>query len=145
MVVAIVAVVLVLVLTGGSSQSSGAGGPTPTPDPRVAGLPIDQSLAIEATDKGSGAEDSFFKPDTLTAKAGDVIEITVTNTGSVLHNLRVSGPDKEFDTADDFAMPPNRVAKGKTERLVVKIDQPGTYPFRCDFHPLWQKGTLVLQ
>jgi hypothetical protein len=41
-------------------------------------------------------------------------------------------------------MPPNVIKPGDSERLIVKIDEPGTYPFRCDFHPQYQKGTLVL-
>jgi uncharacterized cupredoxin-like copper-binding protein len=41
-------------------------------------------------------------------------------------------------------MPPNVIQPGETERLLVKIDQAGTYSFRCDFHPQYQTGNLVL-
>ncbi len=112
------------------------------PDPRVAGLTPDVSFDINA---GGAANSAFFSPDTVAANAGDVIEIVVTNTGSVIHNLRLAGLDDEYDTADDFEMPPNVIEPGETQRLVVKIDEPGTYSFRCDFHPLVQTGTLTLE
>jgi plastocyanin len=136
-----VVVVAVLILTSGSSGGGGAK-PEPTPDPRVAGKTPTATLDIEARGAESG---SFYAPDTITATAGDVIAITVRNTGTVSHNMRVSGPDKEYDTADDFEMPPNVIKPGESETLVVKIDEPGTYPFRCDFHPLDQKGNLILE
>jgi len=101
---------------------------------------------------GHGAESgSFYAPDTITATAGDVIAITVRNTGTVSHNMRVSGPNKVYDVdtsgekGDDFEMPPNVIKPGESETLVVKIDEPGTYPFRCDFHPLDQTGNLILE
>jgi uncharacterized cupredoxin-like copper-binding protein len=55
--------------------------------------------------------------------------------------MRISGLDQQYDTADDFAS--LTVQPGKTQRLLAKIDTPGSYPFRCDFHPQ-QTGTLVL-
>ena len=137
-----VGIVAVLVLISGSSGTTGGGSPSPTPDPRVAGLTPDVSFNIDA---GGEVNNAFFGPDTITANAGDVIELVVTNIGSVSHNLRVAGPDDEYDTADDFEMPPNVIIPGETQRLVVKLDQPGTYRFRCDFHPLVQTGTLVLE
>lgn len=140
-VAVVIAVVAVLVLTSGSS---GGGGPdkTPTPDPRVAGKTPTASFTIEARGAESG---SFYEPNTITAPAGEVIAITVNNTGTVSHNMRVSGLDKEYDTADDFEMPPNVIEPGKSQTLLVKIDEPGTYPFRCEFHPLDQKGNLILE
>ncbi len=136
-----VGIVAVLVLTSGSSGTTG-GVSSPTPDPRVAGLTPDVSFNIDASGEVNNA---MFSLNTITANAGDVIELVVTNTGSVSHNLRVAGPDEEYDTADDFEMPPNVIIPGETQRLVVKLDQPGTYRFRCDFHPLVQTGTLVLE
>jgi len=136
-----VVVVAVLILTSGSSGSS-----VPkverTLDPRVAGQTPTATYTIEARGAESG---SFYAPDTITATAGDVIAITVRNTGTVSHNMRVSGLDKEYDTPDDFEMPPNVIKPGESETLVVKIDEPGTYPFRCDFHPLDQTGNLILE
>jgi plastocyanin len=144
-----VAVVAFLVLSGGSSGGDSAP-PEATPDPRVAGLTPNVTIDIEASDRGAGAEDSFYNPTEVEAKAGDVIDFVVTNTGTVTHNLRLSGPNGVYDVdtsgkkGDDFEMPPNVIKPGETQHLVVKIDAPGSYPFRCDFHPQYQKGTLVL-
>jgi len=138
-----VGVLAYLILSSGSSGVTG-GGPSssPTPDPRVAGLTPDVSFDINA---GGETNDAFFGPDAVTASAGDVVEFVVTNTGSVSHNLRLAGLDDEYDTADDFEMPPNVILPGEVQRLVVKLDEPGTYRFRCDFHPLVQTGTLTLE
>ncbi len=137
-----VGVLAYLILSSGSSGVTGGLAPSPSPDPRVAGLTPDVSFDIQA---GGIANNAFFSPDTVAANAGDVIEIVVTNTGSVIHNLRLAGLDDEYETADDFEMPPNVIEPGETQRLVVKIDEPGTYRFRCDFHPLVQTGTLELE
>jgi len=142
-VVAIGAAILaVLILTSGSSGTTGPAAES-TADPRVAELAPTASFTIEAGDDGTG-NGSFFRPNTISAKAGDVIELVVTNTGAVSHNLRVSGPDGEYDTGDDFEPQPLAIKPGETVRTAVKIEAPGTYPFRCDFHPALQIGTLVL-
>jgi uncharacterized cupredoxin-like copper-binding protein len=142
--VAVVGVVGFLLLSGGSN-SSGSTEPTATEDPRVAGLPIAQTINLEAGGAESG---SFFRPNQITGSAGEVIEIKITNTGTVSHNLRVSGEDGEYgddrNPGDDFLSDPYAIKPGETARALVKIDKAGTYPFQCDFHPLDQKGTLVL-
>jgi len=129
-----------------SEGSSSTGGPavSRTPDPRVAGQTPAATFAIEAGDAGQ-ATGTYFRPDTITGNAGEVIEIVVTNAGSVAHNLRVSGPDREYDTADDFWTDVFSIKAGEESRVLLKIDQPGSFPFRCDFHPTTQTGVLVLR
>ncbi len=140
-----VGIVAVLVLTSGSSGTTGGVSPSPTPDPRVAGLPIDESFEIVAGDDGANpAVSSFFEPDTVTANAGEVIEIELKNTGSVTHSIWVAGPDNEYDTDDDFG-PIDLIGPGETGRLLVKIDEPDTYLFRCQIHPEVQIGELILE
>lgn len=141
---AVIAVVLVVLsASGGGSGPTGAGGVTMTPDPRVAGLTPSVSFRIEAGDFGQGT--GFFRPATVQAEAGEVIEIIVENVGVVAHNWRVTGPDRQFDTRDDFEIDRFSLQPGETGRAIVKIDEPGSYPFRCDFHPQQQVGTLVLR
>lgn len=137
-----VVVIAVIAFSGG-----GGGGPkaTPTPDPRLAGATPAASVAIEATGEESG---SYYVPDTLTIKAGEVTEIVINNTAKrVSHNLRVSGLNGQYDVdvpgSDDWFIPV--VKQGEQGRLVLKMDKPGTYPFQCDFHPQTQKGTLIVQ
>jgi uncharacterized cupredoxin-like copper-binding protein len=151
---AVVVVVLIaigagaLLLLGGDS-SSGAGG-SAEKDP-FAGKTADITFTIDATGE---VEDSRFKPDTVTAKAGQAVELVVKNVAETAsHNIHVVGADKEYDTLDDcltcgrnrLVSFPQAVAPGKTGHVIVKLDQPGKYAFRCDFHPQYQFGTLVLQ
>ncbi len=148
-VAALVAVVVgALFATGamfGGDDSDAS--PQTSPDPRVGGLPITARFTIEAL----GEDDSSsFQPREIQSKAGDVIEITLKNSSGVIHNLRVSGPNKVYEegepgTGDDFWPTPYAVKPGESGTTLVKIDQPGTYPFRCDFHPTVQFGTLALQ
>jgi len=129
----------ILLLQGGSSDATPAA--TPRPDPRVAGLPVDQSVQIIADDQGQ-ANNPTFDVTAVTGRSGKVIEFTLVNKGSVAHNLAVSGRDKEFGTLDDFVMA--SLDAGEEGTLRVKIDESGTYPFQCDFHPAQQRGNLIL-
>jgi len=132
-----VVVVAVLILTSGSS---GGGTPKPqvTPDPRVAGKTPDNSTSLNV-------DDVNFSLTKIPGKAGEVIEFLVTNTGTQSHNMVVAGPDNEYDTADDFGPEPFAIKAGETGRVVVKIDDPGSYLFRCAFHPTIEFGTLELE
>ena len=136
-VVGVIGVVVVLILTSGSS--GGGAKPGPTPDPRVAGATPDNSISLEVSDVN-------FSQREISGNAGDVIEFLVTNTSGTQqsHNMVVAGPDNEYDTADDFNPEPFAIKAGETGRVVVKIDDPGTYLFRCAFHPTIEFGTLVL-
>ncbi len=133
-----VGIVAVLVLTSGSSGTTGGGSPSPTLDTGVAGLPTDTSVSLDV-------DDINFSRREITGNAGDVIEFMVTNTGTISHNMVVAGLDDEYDTEDDFEPEPFAIQPGHTGRVVVKIDQPGTYRFRCAFHPNIEFGTLTLE
>jgi plastocyanin len=135
-------VILFLVLSGGSESEGGSStsARTPTPDPRVAGATPATTISVEADDEGQQVNPRFV-PAALQGPAGDVVAIDIANVGSVAHNLRVSGLDKQYETADDFTS--LTVQPEKQQQLLVKIDAAGAYPFRCDFHPQ-QTGTLTL-
>ena len=136
--VVVIGVVVVAVLILSSGSSGGGAKPGPTPDPRVAGKTPDNSVSLNV-------DDVNFSLTNILGKAGEVIEFLVTNTGTQSHNMVVAGPDNEYDTADDFGPQPYAIKAGETGRVVVKIDDPGTYLFRCAFHPYIEFGTLVLQ
>ena len=136
-----VVLVIVLIVAGGSGSESAA--VTSTPDPRVAGETPEETFTIEAGDSGQ-ATGTYFEPNVINARVGEVIEIVVTNAGSVAHNLRVSGLDKEYDTRDDWVTDPATLFSGDEGRFLLKINEPGQYPFQCDFHPTTQVGTLVI-
>ena len=139
-------VIVALVLSGGGGSSSSTPTPAPTEDPRVAGLPVAQTVDISANDQGQNINPTYSKT-TIVGKAGDVIEIRMTNDGSVAHNLHVAGEDNQYSddpSADDFITDPQSVKPGETGVVKVKIDKAGTYKFHCDFHPDAQLGTIVL-
>ncbi len=141
----VVVAFVIAVLSSSSSGGSSVSESTPTPDPRVAGATPNARFIVEADDDGQQVN-TRFTPNTITGRAGDVIEITVNNVGSVAHNLRISGVDREYDTDDDFAtMVFGSIQPGKSAKVLLKIEPPGTYPFRCDLHPTQQTGTLALR
>jgi plastocyanin len=109
----------------------------------------DREIAIEASDRGQPEADSFFNPDTFTAKTGETVKVNVENTGTVTHNLRVEGVDKVYETEDDFVtrapdQESSLIQPGEEGFLVVRIDQPGEYAFRCDIHRDVQFGTMIV-
>ncbi|KKL88290.1 hypothetical protein LCGC14_1926220, partial [marine sediment metagenome] len=127
-----------LILSSGSSGVTGGGITELTPDPRVAGLTPDDTIRVNVNDVN-------FSSTELSGNAGDVIEILVTNTGTISHNMVVAGLDDEYDTGDDFEPQPFAIQPGETGRLVVKLDPPDAYRFRCAFHPTIEFGTLTLE
>ncbi len=138
LVVAIGAGILaVLVLTSGSSGTTGGAADTSATDP-LAGQTPDASVSLNV-------DDVNFSNTDLTGNAGEVIEFLVTNTGTISHNMVVAGPDNEYGTGDEFEPDPFAIKAGETGQVLVKIDDPGTYKFRCAFHPAIEFGTLVLQ
>lgn len=141
-VIALAALGGYLLLAGGGDDG-GTVAATATPDPRIAGLPIDRTITMETDDEGQNVNTRFV-PNTISGEAGEVIEIIVTNVGSVAHNLSFPGLDGEYDTPDDWLVDPFSLQPGDTGRLVVKFDDPDVYPFRCAFHPLIHTGTLTL-
>lgn len=147
----VVAVVVGIVLfAGGGGSTSTTATPQITADPRLGGQPPAESFNISATDSGV-AINPLFVPDTITAKAGEVIRINVKNNGSSVHNLVIAGLDGQYGTSDDWttidpnnSANPQSIAVGDTGTVDVKIDQPGTYKFHCLFHPDQQIGNLIL-
>jgi plastocyanin len=141
--VAIVAIVIaVLVLTSGSS-SEGDGSSTlrtASPTPPYGSATPAATINVEADDEGQQVNPRFV-PNQIEGPANQVLAIKLNNVGTVAHNLHVAGVDAQYDTADDFTS--LTAQPGKEVELLVKIDPPGSYPFKCDFHPQ-QTGTLVL-
>jgi plastocyanin len=110
---------------------------TPAPGATATPVPADVSVEISVSEAG-------FAPNSLTVDAGKSFRITVANTGSFIHNLRIAGPDGVFRTADDLATaaPVNPGGRGE---VVGQIDAPGTYPFRDDFNPTLITGSITVR
>lgn len=114
-------------------------GETPEGEPDASG-PVDVTLDV-------AMGDIFFEPSELEVEAGQMFLIELTNTGEFVHNLRIAGPDDTFDTEDDLVSTPSPplARAGEGGQLVGQIDQPGTYRFRSDFHPVEMVGTITVR
>jgi plastocyanin len=111
-----------------------AASPSPTPEAQ-------EAVDFETTMK---LKDNFFDPATVEVPAGKRFRITLTNEGPTFaHNVRIAGPDGEFDTEDDLVSEPSAQRVGAPGELVGQIDDPGTYAARCDFHAE-QTGTVTV-
>jgi plastocyanin/mono/diheme cytochrome c family protein len=80
----------------------------------------------------------------LSVKAGDSVTVQLTNSGTQAHNLRAAGADTELDSDDDVVSDPDLISGGGTGTLTTSFAEPGTYPYRCDFHPDQMKGEITV-
>ena len=144
-VLAFLALGLIAAACGGDSEEEGTPAATTEPSP----------AATATTSPTGGSEgvtldvvfgDSFFEPATMTVEAGQTVAIRVENRGSALHNMRIAGADDVYDEGDDdIVSNPDAMRGGDTGELTVTFDQPGTYRFRCDFHPVIMTGEIVVE
>jgi len=81
-----------------------------------------------------------FDPATLTARAGQPIQVTLKNSGQLPH---------DFDITDGVAPPVKITAQpGQTAIATFSIDKPGTYTYFCSqpgHQEAGMKGTLTVQ
>jgi plastocyanin/heme-degrading monooxygenase HmoA len=117
-------------------------GETPTPGGETGG----------ATDGGAGGAiavsmtDNKFDPAELEVGAGAAVTLNITNDGSAIHNMRIAGPDGNYNTDDDAVSDPNLVTGG-SEAVIewTAPDTAGEIKFQCDFHPTEMLGTITVQ
>jgi plastocyanin len=111
---------------------------TASPTPAAGEVPVDFETSV-------AMKDNFFEPLEFSVPAGKKFRINLTNDGPTFaHNMRIAGPDGEFDTEDDLVSTPSAQRVGVSGDLVGQIDQPGTYDVRCDFHPEIMVGTVTV-
>jgi plastocyanin len=93
-----------------------------------------QQLTVHAMDTMK------FDPPTLTAKAGQPIQVTLDNTGQLVH---------DFSITDGVSQPVKSVAQpGQKAVATFTIDTPGTYTYFCGepgHEQAGMKGTLTIQ
>lgn len=133
----------VVLFAGGSGGSEATATPVATRDPRLGPGEIAKTVVIDADDEGQAANPTFSVT-TITGRAGEIIEVKLNNIGSVAHNLNFAGLDGEYGSRDDWTTTPQSIQPGQSGTVLVKFDEPGTYPFHCDFHPEQQRGNLIL-
>ena len=88
--------------------------------------------------------DNFFTLNNLKVPLGETTTIEITNEGIAIHNMRIAGPDGEFNTADDTVSDPDLISGGGTASVEFTPTLAGTYTFQCDFHPTEQGGVIVV-
>lgn len=114
--------------------------PTPTDGGDAATVEIADGDTIDMGDNffDVGGEQN----PTLQVTAGETLTLTLTNAGTAIHNMRIAGADGEYDTDDDFVSDPQLVMTGGEATIEFSFDSPGTFNYRCDFHPTDMLGTI---
>ena len=109
------------------------------------------SSAIRITPAGAGATlditvgDNFYRPDEFRVQAGQRVTLKVKNEGQAVHTVRLAGPDGRYETDDDTQIDPPMIKPGETVALAwTAPTEPGTYNFRCDYHPE-ETGTITVE
>ena len=69
------------------------------------------------------ANEFSFSPPCVEAGAGETIDVTITNSGSALHNLSVESLGIDED-----------VQAGETLNVEVALPDSGSVPFTCKYH-----------
>jgi plastocyanin/heme-degrading monooxygenase HmoA len=118
--------------TGGAPGGAPGGGPGGSPAAEVVLM-----------------KDNFFEFNgqenpNLSAKAGSENTIQLRNDGNVPHNMRIDGPDGQFNTDDDAKSVPEIVNGGKDGSIKFTLAA-GTYNYECELHPAQMKGKIQVQ
>jgi plastocyanin len=125
-----------ILVTGAAPAAS----PTPAGDGGDGGdeEPVDVEMDVSLGD-------NVYRPNQLEVAAGKKFRINLNNEGEFVHNMRIAGADKAYDTDDDLTSTPDPPKAGEDGQLVGQIDEPGVYAFRCDFHPVEMTGTITVK
>jgi plastocyanin len=90
------------------------------------------------------AREARFVRNFWTIAVGDSLTIRLNNADSQQHNLRLAGPDGEYQTQDDAITVPEAIDGGASGDLTFAPLVEGPYTFRCDFHPDTMGGQIVV-
>jgi plastocyanin len=125
--------------------------PTATPPSELAPQPeVVQALVDEVSEPDNGVitveiADFIYVQNNLRVPLSDTVTIRAINIGEVAHNLRVAGADGRYRTDDDFVTAETGQLPGETAEFQFTPTIPGTYVFRCDFHPTEEGGVIVVE
>ena len=117
-------------MLAGAALLAGCGSSSPaTPAP---------SAAHAATTHPVEFGEYFYRPKTLTIKAGD--SVTFVNVGKIDHTVADSSAT---GTIRSSIIKPRPLAHGASQ--TVTFTTPGTVYYLCTFHPALMKGVLVVR
>ena len=124
--------------------------PVPTEPTLVTQPDSPQEIDSEVTEAVDGilqtaVEDNFYTLNNLKVPLNETTTIEIVNDGSEIHNMRIAGPDGEFNTDDDSVSDPEQITAGSTATVEFTPTLAGTYTFRCDFHTTEQGGVIVVE
>ncbi len=93
----------------------------------------------------TAVEDNFYTLNNLKVPLNETTTIEIVNDGTAINNMRIAGPDGEFNTDDDSVSDPEQITAGSTATVEFTPTLAGTYTFQCDFHPTEQGGVIVVE
>jgi len=100
----------------------------------------------EAVEFDVSMTDNLFTPTEFSVSAGAAVTFNLTNDGAAIHNMRIAGPDGEYNTDDDAVSDPDIVTGGSTATLEwTAPEEAGEIIFQCDFHPTDMLGTITVE
>jgi plastocyanin len=100
--------------------------------------PLQEDVALDIV-----AVDLAFEPNQFEVDAGDVVRFNFVNEGIEDHTMTIFR-DPEYSQPLEGAT--TGVEEGiQTFTFLATFDEPGTYYFRCDFHPTEMTGTIEAQ
>ncbi len=76
--------------------------------------------------------------------------INLVNNGLAPHNVHIASVDDTYDVdfcevgGDESCSDPALMMAGDEGTITFTFDEPGTWNFRCDFHPVLMTGQIVV-
>jgi|FLYL01.1.fsa_nt_gi plastocyanin/heme-degrading monooxygenase HmoA len=148
-------VVAAVLLAGGAIWAVSEEDQTAAEEPAVespgAGTPSGEEPGANTIIMG----DNYFeyqgeRNPTITIRAGEAVTFTLENSGTALHNMHVGSADGTFAEAvckpggEAPCSDPGMIQGGQTGQITLELE-PGTYPYRCDFHVDQMQGEIVAE
>jgi plastocyanin len=136
------------VCASGDATPSEMPTPPPTPEPSASPVHAPAAQTITMSDFYFADVDGNKEP-TFDVPAGQSLTFNIISDGFAFHNVHVANADGQYamdfctTVVGDPCSDPPMVRPGTTARIAVKFDAPGTYEFRCDFHPADMRGTFI--